>query len=64
LGGESPDRADAVIGAIAMLLQADPFAFDPAGQESLFKSLQKANRVLERHRSAFYEPPIDWNLVW
>jgi phage terminase large subunit len=63
-GGESPDRADALIGAISMRLSSDPYAFDQAGGQAAAELLQWCNRQMERSQPVGYEPFVDWNLVW
>jgi hypothetical protein len=63
-GGESPDRVDALIGAVMMRLSADQFAFDPAAQQAMFEQLAQINRRMERTRSPFATPFVDWNRVW
>jgi hypothetical protein len=63
-GVESPDRADALIGAIMMRLTADPFAFDPAGRQAMSQAMDSVLRRMERSRSEFYEPPVDFNRSW
>jgi hypothetical protein len=65
-GVESPDRADALIGAVMMRLQADPYAFDPARRETLHKELEACSRLMQRsieRNGDFRTPHIDWNLV-
>jgi hypothetical protein len=63
-GVESPDRADAVCGAIMMRLQADPYAFDESGRQANSEMMQMALRKMERSRPIGYEPFVDWNNVW
>jgi len=63
-GGESPDRADALIGAVAMRLTADPYAFDPAGRQAMNAAMQQTLRQLERQRPTFAAEYVDWNRVW
>jgi hypothetical protein len=66
-GVESPDRADALIGAVMMRLTADPYAFDQAGQQAMLEALQSARRMMERsieRNGDFRTPYVDWNLVW
>jgi hypothetical protein len=58
---ESPDQADALIGAVMMRISSDPYAFDPAGKQTLLESLQQINRRMERDRSPFHEPYVDWS---
>jgi phage terminase large subunit len=52
-GVESPDRADAIIGAVMMRLTADPYAFDPAGRQQYSALLAQCARQMERQRSPF-----------
>jgi hypothetical protein len=59
-GVESPDRADALIGAVMMRLSADQFAFDPAGRQQYAETISRSARLMERHRSPFYEPYVDF----
>jgi hypothetical protein len=63
-GVESPDRADALIGSIAMRLQADPYAFDPGGKRQMSAMMDQSLRLMERSRSPFYEPHVNWNSTW
>jgi phage terminase large subunit len=63
-GGESPDRADALIGAVMMRLLADPYAFDPAGRQAMHEMMQQTLRQMERQRSPFAVERVDWNQVW
>jgi phage terminase large subunit len=63
-GVESPDRADALMGAIAMRLAQDPFAFDVAGRQSMNAAMQQTLRQLERQRPHFAAEYVDWNRVW
>jgi hypothetical protein len=60
-GVESPDRADALIGAIAMRLSADPFAFDPAGKQQMSQMMDQSLRLMERSRPVGYMPHIDFS---
>jgi phage terminase large subunit len=62
-GVESPDRADALIGAIMLRLIANPFAFDRDGEASMLESLKQTNRQLQRYRSPFAEPLVNWDLL-
>src|SRR5438309_3415306 len=57
-GVESPDRADAVIGAVMMRLAQDQFAFDPVARQQFAEMIAKSARLMERHRSPFYEPHV------
>jgi phage terminase large subunit len=59
-GIESPDRADALIGAVCMRL-ADSFAFDPAGRVTHSEAMAKSLRVLEQNQGfSFGLPPLDF----
>jgi phage terminase large subunit len=49
-GVESPDRADALIGAIMMRLGADPWAFDQAAGQSASELMQWSLRQIEHSR--------------
>jgi hypothetical protein len=62
-GVESPDRADALIGGIMMRLQADPFAFDPAGRQTMHQQMQQTLRQMERQRSPFAVEHVNWDLL-
>src|SRR5260370_929148 len=53
-GGESPDRADALIGAIMMRLTADPFAFDAVGRQQMAAMMEQSLRLMERSRPVGY----------
>jgi phage terminase large subunit len=63
-GVESPDRADALIGAVMMRLAQDQFAFDPIGQAAMNQMLEQSLRLMERQRPVGYEPFVDWNSTW
>jgi hypothetical protein len=66
-GVESPDRADAAVGAIMMRLNADPYAFDPGGQERYIKELQVCAGLMERsieRNGDFRTPHLDLNSWW
>jgi hypothetical protein len=56
-GVESPDRADAVM----MRLAQDQFAFDPVARQQFAEMTAKSARLMERHRSPFYEPHVDFS---
>jgi hypothetical protein len=60
-GGDSPDRADALIGAVMMRLSADQFAFDPAGKQQMSAMMQQTLRQMERSRPVGYMPHIDFS---
>jgi hypothetical protein len=60
-GGDSPDRADALIGSIMMRLSADPFAFDPAGRASMHAMMDQTIRRMERNRSPLATEHVDWS---
>jgi hypothetical protein len=47
-----------------MRLTADPFAFDPAGRQAMSQAMDSVLRRMERSRSEFYEPPVDFNRSW
>jgi len=61
-GGESPDRADALIGAIMMRLTADPYAFDPAGRQAMHQMMQQTIRQMERQQ-LFPVEHVNWDLL-
>jgi hypothetical protein len=63
-GGESPDRADALIGAIMMRLAADAYAFDQAGGQAASELMQWSLRQMERSRSPFAAEHVNWDLLW
>jgi hypothetical protein len=63
-GVESPDRADALIGAVMMRLEADRFAFDPIGKQQMSAMMEQSLRLMERQRPVGYEPYVNWNLTW
>jgi phage terminase large subunit len=65
-GVESPDRADALIGAVMMRLQADPYAFDPGGQERYIKELRVCAGLMERsiERNGDFRERIDLHSWW
>jgi phage terminase large subunit len=60
-GVESPDRADALIGAVMMRLAADPYAFDPAGRQQMSAMMQQTLRQMERSRPVGYMPHVDFS---
>jgi phage terminase large subunit len=63
-GVESPDRADALIGAIAMRLAQDQFAFDAVGRQQMSAMMQQTLRQMERQRPVGCEPYVNWNSTW
>jgi hypothetical protein len=63
-GGESPDRADALIGSIALRLASDPYAFDQAAGQSMSELMQWSPRQMERSRAIGYEPHVDFSRWW
>jgi hypothetical protein len=63
-GVESPDRADALIGAVMMRLSADPYAFDAIGRQQNAALLAQCARQMERARSPWATEHVDWNRVW
>jgi hypothetical protein len=60
-GGESPDRADALIGAVAMRLNADPYAFDATGRQQMAATMEQQLRRMERSRPVGYMLHIDFS---
>jgi hypothetical protein len=60
-GVESPDRADALIGAVMMRLSADPYAFDPAGRQAMHEMMDQTIRRMERNRSRFAVEHVNWD---
>jgi hypothetical protein len=63
-GGESPDRADALIGAVATRLAQDQFAFDPIGKQQMSAMLDQSLRLMERSRPVGYEPYVNFSRWW
>jgi hypothetical protein len=63
-GVESPDRADALIGAVMMRLQVDPYAFDPAGRQQMSAMMEQTLRQMERQRPVGYMPHVDFSGWW
>ena len=61
-GGESPDRADALIGAVMMRLGTDQFAFDPAGRQAMHQMMQQTIRQMERQQ-LFPVEHVNWDLL-
>jgi hypothetical protein len=59
--GGSPDRADAVVGAVMLQVLNNKFAFDPAGRQQMTAQLQQCSRLMERSRSVGYMPHIDFS---
>lgn len=62
-GGESPDRADALVGAIIMRLAADPYAFDPDGGQAASELMQWSLRKMEDNRPIGYVEHVNWDLL-
>jgi hypothetical protein len=62
--GGSPDRADAVVGAVMLQVLNNKFAFDPAGQQQYAEMLEKSARLMERQRSPFAVEYVNWNTSW
>lgn len=63
-GVESPDRADALIGAIMLGIGSDPYALHPGGQEFMLKEIERSTRAMVRSQSAFYTPFVDFSRGW
>jgi phage terminase large subunit len=63
-GVESPDRADSLIGAIAMKLAQDQFALDPIGKQQMSAMMDQSLRLMERSRPVGYEPYVDFGQWW
>ena len=63
-GVESPDRADALIGAYYMLgIGSDPYALNPVAKEAMHEMMDQTIRKLERTQSPFAEPHVNWELM-
>jgi phage terminase large subunit len=73
-GCESPDRADAIIGALAMRLFRDRYAFNPVGREQLNESYERVLDLMTRDNQAQIAGQIqrwggeggsvDWSRLW
>lgn len=63
-GVESPDRADALIGAIMMRLVADPWAFDKAAGQAASELMQWSLRQIEHSRPIGYEAFVNFDGWW
>jgi len=61
---ESPDRADALIGAAMMGIGSDPYAVNPGAREQMLAAMQQASQQTERERGPFATPSVDWNRIW
>jgi hypothetical protein len=61
---ESPDRADALIGAVMLGIGSDPYAVNPGAREQMLAAMQQASQQMECEISAFAKPFVDWNRVW
>jgi hypothetical protein len=66
-GGDSPDRADALIGAVMMRLSQNAFAFDPTGEHRYLEELRSCSRTMERsiqRNGDLRVPWVDWSIGW
>jgi hypothetical protein len=63
-GVESPDRADALIGAIMLGIGSDPYALNPGAKQAMHAAMEQTIRQMERSRAIGYEPYVDWNNAW
>jgi hypothetical protein len=52
-GVESPDRADALIGAIMLGIGSDPYALNPGARQAMHEMMDQTIRRMERNRSPF-----------
>jgi hypothetical protein len=59
-GVESPDRADALIGAIMLGIGSDPYAPNPVAKQAMHQQMQQALRNMERNRPIGYMPHVDF----
>jgi hypothetical protein len=60
----SPDRADALIGAICLSpVGADPYATRPNAKKEHFQAIDTAVDRMIKARSMFHTPYVDWNRV-
>jgi hypothetical protein len=62
-GVESPDRADALIGAIMLGIGSDPYALNPAAKQAMHQMLDQTIRKMERERSPFAAEHVNWDLL-
>ena len=60
-GVESPDRADALIGAIMMGMGSDPFALAPGVKSQMQRDLATVTQYQEKHKNPFATPFINFN---
>jgi hypothetical protein len=60
-GVESPDRADALIGAIMLGIGSDPYALNPVAKQTMHAAMDRTLARMERSRSPFYEPHVDFS---
>jgi hypothetical protein len=60
-GVESPDRADAFIGAIMLGIGSDPYALNPAAKQAMHQQMQQALARMERSRPVGYMPRVDFS---
>src|SRR4029077_2334145 len=62
-GVESPDRGDALIGAIMLGIGSDPYALNPLAKQAMHQQMQQTLRQMERARSPFAVDHVNWDLL-
>jgi phage terminase large subunit len=63
-GVESPDRADALIGAIMQGIGSDPYALNPVAKQAMHQMMDQTLRRMERNRSPWVTERVNWDLIW
>jgi hypothetical protein len=60
-GVESPDRADALIGAIMQGIGSDPYALNPVAKQVMHQQMEQTLARMERSRPVGYMPYVDFS---
>jgi hypothetical protein len=60
-GVESPDRTDALIGAVMMGIGSDPYALNPRAGQAMHEMMDQTMRRMERNRSRFAVEHVNWD---
>lgn len=62
-GVESPDRADALIGAIMLGIGSDPYALNPGARQQMAAAMEQTLTKMQRQRSEFAVGHVNWDFL-
>jgi hypothetical protein len=62
-GVESPDRADALIGAIILGIGSDPYLLNPVAKQAMHQMMDQTLRRMERNRSRWATEHVNWDFL-